>query len=124
MKSYNFLTAVLFLAATSSLIASQESIRPIFDKSTQDILKTTSKYYVGGYVGVWASANLFNIKTLSWPNVKQANRQMCAYLLKSTPTTASVWFGSVFIWHKLYQHRDEHDEQRVALIRKRLEMGD
>lgn len=121
MRSYISLTGILFSFITSGLIASQEITTPIFDKSTKGTLKASCKYYVGGYAGVWASANLFNIKTLSWPNVKQANRQMCRFLLKSTPTTAPVWFGSVLIWHKLYQHRDE---QRAALIRKRLEMND
>lgn len=104
MKSYVFLAVISCLTATNNLIASQESKKPFFDTSTQDIIKTSGKYYVGGYVGVWGSANLFNIATLSWPNVKHANRDMCRYLLRTTQTTAPVWFCSAILWHKLYQH--------------------
>jgi hypothetical protein len=117
---YVSLTSILLSFTTTSLIASQESRRPFFDKSTQDIMKTSGKYYVGGYMGVWGSANVFNIATISWPNVKLANRDMCRYLLKTTPTSAPVWFCSVILWHKLYQHSDE---RRADLIKKTIRNG-
>lgn len=121
MKTYVFFAIILCSVATGSLIASQESRRPFFDKSTQDILRTSSMAYVGVYAFVWSSSNLFNFATLSYPSVEQANRQMCRALLKNTRTTAPVWFCSVLIWHKLYQHSDE---KRAVLIKKRLEMAD
>jgi hypothetical protein len=121
IKRYIFFAVILCSFATNSLIASQESRRLFFDKSTQGIIRASSMYYVGAYSFVWSSTHLFNVATLSYPSVEQANRQMCRGLLKTMPITAPVWFCSAIVWHKLYQHSDE---QRAASIKKRLEMAD
>jgi hypothetical protein len=127
-KFYNGLLLAV-VVSLSGLVASEKQF---FDESTQNALQKPLRWYLGAYTAAWGIGNVLNVAFttffspfavvmgMAWKdsklidqalsplsNVKQGNREICKALLKTTPVTAPIIFGSVVAWHKYKQNRDE-----------------